>query len=85
VLDERVGHKEGKLSRLYQIGQQKGVFSPERDWVKQTPLNVHSRTPDGESSGIQVANTTVWLEHVILNRHEPQFFCSTHQPCAVSD
>src|SRR5271154_416521 len=85
MLDECIRNKQGELTSLYKIGQQKSVFSSERERIKHAGLDVHTRASNGETGGVQISNTAVRLKHVVLKSYETQFLRSADQIRAISN
>jgi hypothetical protein len=85
MFDECIRNKQGELASLHKIGQQKSVFSSERERIKRASLDVHPRASNGETSGVQVSDTTVWLKHVVLKGYQPQSLRPADQVRAVSN
>jgi hypothetical protein len=71
MFDECIRDKQGELAGLHKIGQQKSVLSSERERIKRAGLDVHPRAANGETSGVQVSNTTVRLKHPLLKGYQP--------------
>jgi len=80
-----VGSKQRQVAAPHHIGQKKSVFTSERDRIKNSSLNIHSRSSNCKAGGVQVSNATVRLEKVSLKRSKPQFFGPTNCPRAVSN
>jgi hypothetical protein len=85
MFDDCIGNEQRELASLHKISEQESVLRSERGWIKYACLNVHSRASYGETSGVQVSNTTVRLKHVVLKVYEPQFLGSADQVRAISN
>jgi hypothetical protein len=76
-------HEQGKLPILHQFGQQKGVLGSESRRIEYTRFDVRYPASNGESRRVQVPNTTVFSQHMILEGQEPQVFGPTDQAGAI--
>src|SRR5208337_608467 len=84
MLDERVCDKKWKFSALHQIRQQQSVFRSEGVGIKQVRLGARPHSSNGKPAGVQISNATIWLQHLILKRYQPQFLCSANQVRTIS-
>lgn len=85
MLYDRVSNEKWEFPVLDQTRQQKSVFRPECNGVKQTSLDRHAGASNGETGGIQVSYATICLQQLILEGCEPQVFGFASQPGAISD
>jgi hypothetical protein len=83
--NDGAGEKERKLTPFHQSCQEQCVFRSAGCGIKYAFINIYRRPPHRETRRIQVTNSAVRLEQVILKRRKSQFFCSTDQPGTISN
>ncbi len=84
MFNYRIGNKQWQLAGFHQTGQKERIFSTERERIEHSSLNINSSASNGESSRIQVSNSPVRLERMILKAYQPKLLRSSDQARTIS-
>lgn len=84
MLHDGVAHKQWKFPPQNEVGQQERVFRSLRMGIKQWSIRTDIPPSNCEACRVQIADTAVRLECLILNAGEAQFFRSADERRAIA-